>query len=64
MSLLDQGASADYESPCGMTCLLNAAVEDPESHNHKLQKDDDGRHVPRSHPPMAVMTNFQRERDL
>jgi hypothetical protein len=51
MNLLDQGASPDYESPAGITCLLLASLEDPEAVNHRLIRDDNDRYVERSPAP-------------
>jgi hypothetical protein len=43
MKLLDQGASPDYESAQGVTSLMVAALEDPDSINFRYQLNDNGR---------------------
>lgn len=41
--LLDQGASPDYETANGMTCLLAAANDDPRRMNYEYQVDENER---------------------
>ena len=43
MTLLDQGANPDYESSTGLTCLMVAAVEDPQAFNYQQQIDHNGK---------------------
>lgn len=42
-ALLDQGASPDYETAYGMTCLLVAAADDPHRMNYSYPTDQNDR---------------------
>ena len=43
MKLLDLGADADFASSNGITCLMMAAMEDPEALNYQYQTDHNGK---------------------
>jgi len=43
ITMLDQGANADYETPSGLTPLLAAANDDPHSISAKLFLDENKR---------------------